>query len=645
MPPRFASYEPEDEPIPGYRLVRFLAGGPAGEVWTAADTGTGRMVALKVVDLDAGPAAAKEFRSLKLVRHLNHPNLVPILAARVVRADGADVPLDDPTAAAGGRLVIVMGLGERSLAAALDALNPPGTPPDRLRGLPADELLGYMEGAARGIDYLNRPDHGLGADDGPLVHCGVCPADLLVVSGEVQVADAGAATRATGDARQTRTSNRPAYSPPELSANRPGPGTDQYSLAVTYYELRTGRLPFPDDLSAVQVMMVHADGRLDFSSPVLSDGERRVLRWATARQPGDRYPSCGDFVRQLRRAVSGQEPAAPGELTPAPRPSPVPPPPAAPPHLPDDPRATLVLPAQPVPPAAVSEADVLPDFLPPTNPSLPSLAPPAAPSPRSTAALPDLGIPSRADFPAPAGTRAELDLDGEPDLDADADEDEVPARARRRAAPAVERRATVRYYERMHPQRTYPLLVVLSPAEVQAVVRKYVKQAAGGGFRAAADEPVEVEPVLPGCDCYPPREAVRLSAGDAPQTLTFWVVPHVLGTVQGARVVVRQGGRVLAEVPLAVKVRTAALAWALGAAGLVAPYGTAALRHARLDWESQKADGFPVYQAVGDFLLTALRPEVLGLVLFALAGAAYLWLRPRRRDVFWDVVAAPPPSA
>ena len=36
-----------------------------------------------------------------------------------------------------------------------------------------------------------------------------------------------------------------AYAAPEVLLGRgPGPATDQYSLAITYYELRTGTLPF-----------------------------------------------------------------------------------------------------------------------------------------------------------------------------------------------------------------------------------------------------------------------------------------------------------------------------------------------------------------------------------------------------------------
>src|SRR5207302_1868463 len=54
-------------------------------------------------------------------------------------------------------------------------------------------------------------------------------------------------------------------------------------------------------------------------------------------------------------------------------------------------------------------------------------------------------------------------------------------RAERPAAvapsPLVDRRATVRYYHRMNPERLFPLLVVLSRQAVQEVARRGVSQA------------------------------------------------------------------------------------------------------------------------------------------------------------------------
>ena len=49
------------------------------------------------------------------------------------------------------------------------------------------------------------------------------------------------------------------------------------------------------------------------------------------------------------------------------------------------------------------------------------------------------------------------------------------------------------------------------------------------------------------------------------------------------------------------------------------------------------AVGFPLYQQAGSWLATNVRPEWIGLGFLGLAVLLYFWMRPKRRDVFWDV--------
>jgi hypothetical protein len=201
--------------------------------------------------------------------------------------------------------------------------------------------------------------------------------------------------------------------------------------------------------------------------------------------------------------------------------------------------------------------------------------------------------------------------------------------------PSVERRATVRYYHRMNPERMFPLLVILSPKEIQAVVQRGVSQARSEAFHVEEGSLVEIEPVLPGCACYPPREQLRIAAGEV--GTTFWVVPHVLGKVMHARVVIRQDGQTLAEVSLEARVVKQSMTFVVGGLSLVLPFGLLLLKHFKLDFESQLEDGFSLYAQVAGWLLRSLTPERLTGLLLALTASLYLCLRPRRRDVFWDV--------
>jgi serine/threonine protein kinase len=288
-------YQIGDQPVPGYRLEAFLGAGSYGEVWKAGGPG-GVPCALKFISMDS-KSGLKEFRSIRLVKRLQHPNLVPVQAIWLRDPDGnvlSDTGEDSISIRLMGpkELVIAMGLGQKSLAQRLEECRGKG-------GIPPRELLKYMDGAAKGIDYLNAPEHDLGDGPGGVIHCDIKPANLLIVGGGIQVCDYGVAKamRKVEDAKKSMAAGTPAYAAPELINNEPGPHTDQYSLAITYYELRTGRLPFDEARALVANLM----GQLDFSGVGLD--EQEVLRQATHKQPAKRFESCEEFVEALKVAA------------------------------------------------------------------------------------------------------------------------------------------------------------------------------------------------------------------------------------------------------------------------------------------------------------------------------------------------------
>lgn len=189
------------------------------------------------------------------------------------------------------------------------------------------------------------------------------------------------------------------------------------------------------------------------------------------------------------------------------------------------------------------------------------------------------------------------------------------------------RQATVRYYHRMNPQRVYPFLVVLSKEEIAEIVQGGVKQTVGERFAVEAESPVEVEPVLPGCQVYPPKHTLVI--GPDTQTLEFWVVPQVLGKIKGAKVIVRQDGDTLSEVKLKAKVVQQTAAVVVGALSFVMPYVTKSLK-------ADNPDG-SVLQGAVNWVATNLRPEAIWAGLAVVAVGLYFWCRPRKRDQFWDV--------
>lgn len=203
------------------------------------------------------------------------------------------------------------------------------------------------------------------------------------------------------------------------------------------------------------------------------------------------------------------------------------------------------------------------------------------------------------------------------------------------AKKTVKRRATVRYYSRMNPERVYPLLVILTREMVEKVAKKGVAQRTSGPFTVDVESPVEIEPVLPGCDCHPPKVVTRLGAADL--TVTFRVVPRVLGKVDGATVSIRQDHASLAEVGLEVRVVQRTWVALSGVLTFLLPGLSAALKHFGLDFESQRDAGFSLYLSVARLVFDRVSPLGLTAAGGALTGLLWWLARPRIRDVFWDI--------
>src|SRR5581483_10926411 len=107
-------------------------------------------------------------------------------------------------------------------------------------------------------------------------------------------------------AQMTTAKGTAAYMAPELILdNRPSKATDQYFLAISYCELRTGSLPL--DVSApAAAIFAHANGKLDLSK--LTSGEQAVIRRATSLKPDERFPTCVEMVRALRHTCARSTP-------------------------------------------------------------------------------------------------------------------------------------------------------------------------------------------------------------------------------------------------------------------------------------------------------------------------------------------------
>src|SRR5205807_1185379 len=99
--------------------------------------------------------------------------------------------------------------------------------------------------AAKGIDYLNQPDHRLGDSTKSVIqHRDIKPQNILLMGGGIKISDFGLMRILKNTVTEHTGNLTVAYAAPEFFMGHTSRSSDQYSLAVTYCQLRGGRLPF-----------------------------------------------------------------------------------------------------------------------------------------------------------------------------------------------------------------------------------------------------------------------------------------------------------------------------------------------------------------------------------------------------------------
>ena len=98
-----------------------------------------------------------------------------------------------------------------------------------------------------------------------------------------------------------------AYAAPEFFRGQTSDQSDQYALAVTYCQLRGGRLPFEGNQE--QVMAGHLMHPPDLT--MLPEAERPVVARALAKKPAERWPNCRAFVEALAVGIEDRTPVVP----------------------------------------------------------------------------------------------------------------------------------------------------------------------------------------------------------------------------------------------------------------------------------------------------------------------------------------------
>jgi hypothetical protein len=271
--------------LAGFRVESLIGQGAMGAVYLAVDTKAGGHVALKLLtpELSVDERFRQRFmREAELAASLEHPHVVPILSF------GEEE----------GRLYLAMayvqGTDLRELLRREGALEP-------------TRALDLIAQVADALDAAHAAD---------LVHRDVKPANILVAQvadGEhAYVCDFGLArhmssiSSLTGDRGFVGTLD---YVPPEQIAGGPiDRRADVYSLGCMLYECLTGERPFEreSELALVYAHLNDPPPRATDVRSELPEGLDGVIATTLAKEPEDRYASCGELAAAGRAALAGK---------------------------------------------------------------------------------------------------------------------------------------------------------------------------------------------------------------------------------------------------------------------------------------------------------------------------------------------------
>jgi WD40 repeat protein len=265
-----------------FELLEELGRGGMGIVYRARDIGTGRIVALKVLQAHhlEVPDLVTRFRSeVRAVTSLDHPHVLPV--HEVGEYEG--IPFFSMKLTTGGSLAQRVG----------DYLGKP------------TEIARLLAKVARGVSH---------AHERGILHRDLKPGNILLdAAGEPYVCDFGLAKWIEDDRNLTITSavlGTPHYIAPEQATGQKGLTTaaDIYSLGAIIYELLTARPPFVGQ-SIIETLRLASENTPERPSSLAQnipkDLETICLK-CLEREPASRYPSASALATDLENWIEGR---------------------------------------------------------------------------------------------------------------------------------------------------------------------------------------------------------------------------------------------------------------------------------------------------------------------------------------------------
>jgi YVTN family beta-propeller protein len=247
-------------------------------VYRAVDVRLARTVALKLLapDLAEDEACRERFlRESRLAASLDHPNVIPVYEA----------------GEAEGHVYIAMRYVEGTDLGTLLAQEGPLQP---------DRAVTMIGAVASALDAA----HARG-----LVHRDIKPANVLLAEdGTVYLADFGltrSAQEGAPDEKPHLSGTLEYVAPEQIEGEPPDPAADIYALGCVLYHTLAGQPPFAKR-TQMELLWAHFNEDpplLHHQRPELPEAIDPVIARALAKEPAERYTSCGELAGAAAEAL------------------------------------------------------------------------------------------------------------------------------------------------------------------------------------------------------------------------------------------------------------------------------------------------------------------------------------------------------
>jgi protein kinase-like protein len=265
-----------------YRLERELGGGGMSRVFLAVETALGRNVVVKVLlpELAAGVSVDRFRREIQLAAQLQHPHIVPLLAA----GESGGLPFFTMPFVVGESLRVRLG---------------------RDHELPVPEAIRLLRDVASALDYA----HVQG-----VVHRDIKPDNVLITHRVAVVTDFGVAKALSASASGGKvhapglttmgvTLGTPTYMAPEQASGDPSMDhrVDVYAFGIMAYEMLAGQPPFtartPQALLGAH--LATPPEPVTIHRPGLPPALASLVMHCLEKHPADRPQTAGDLIAAL----------------------------------------------------------------------------------------------------------------------------------------------------------------------------------------------------------------------------------------------------------------------------------------------------------------------------------------------------------